>query len=90
MYVLLLLIDRFARQWCLHFRPIGPHGAQVGYGLGSGTSCLGWTVAKAVITGPDLRGAGGAEPKPRSNRRHPTKPFQLYFSLMIDAYETTT
>ena len=34
----------------------------------------------------------GAGPGPRrpNSRRPPTKPFIFYFSLMIDAYETTT
>jgi len=27
-------------------------------------------------------------PRPPTNRRPPTKPFQFYFSLMIDAYES--
>jgi len=27
---------------------------------------------------------------PTTSRRSPTKPFTFYFSLMIDAYETTT
>ena len=36
------------------------------------------------------RGAGGPRHRPPTNRGLPTKPFIFYFSLMIDAYETTT
>jgi len=32
----------------------------------------------------------GSSPRPLTNRENPTKPFIFYFSLMIDAYETTT
>ena len=45
----------------------------------------------AIDPGPDLRGAGGPGPcRHPTNREPPTKPFIFYFSLMIDAYETTT
>ena len=37
--------------------------------------------------GPDLR---GADPRHPTNRGPPTKQFIFYFSIMIDAYETTT
>jgi len=42
------------------------------------------------FTGPDLRGQGDTGPKHPTNRRPPIKPFIFYFSLVIDAYETTT
>jgi len=54
------------------------------------------TVSVSVIVaqgypGPDLReGAKGPGPRPPTNKGFPTKPFIFYFSLMIDAYETTT
>jgi len=35
-------------------------------------------------------GPGGAGTTPATNRGPPTKPFMFYFSLKIDAYETTT
>jgi len=41
------------------------------------------------LAGPDL-GAGDSGLSPPTNRGPLTKPFQFYFSLMIDAYETTT
>ena len=41
-----------------------------------------------AYAGSDLRGPRG--PRPPINRGPPTKPFKFYFSLMIDAYETTT
>ena len=39
-----------------------------------------------VGTRPDLGGPWGPGPMPPTNRGLPTKSFQLYFSLMIDAY----
>ena len=50
-----------------------------------------WARAAHLYSGPDLRGrADGPGPRPPANRSPPTKPFIIYFSLMIDAYETTT
>jgi len=39
---------------------------------------------------PDFRGPRGPSPRPPTNRGPPIKPFIFYFSLMIDAYESTT
>ena len=37
-----------------------------------------------------FKGAGGPGSMPPTNRGPPTKQFISYFSLMVDAYETTT
>ena len=42
---------------------------------------------KVSFSGPHL---GGLGPRSSTNRGPPTKPFQFYFSLMVDTYETTT
>ena len=57
--------------------------------FGNGCSAVMEQCKSAAMPGPDLRGRG---PGPRlpSNSAPPTKPFVFYFSLMIDAYETTT
>jgi len=48
------------------------------------TTCL--ICSEFFHTKPDL---GGPGPRPPTNRGPPAKPIQFYFSLMIDAYETT-
>jgi len=46
------------------------------------------SVLALITTG--FKGAGGPGPRPPTNRGPPTELFIFYFSLMIDAYETTT
>jgi len=47
--------------------------------------------SKEALAWPDLSlGGRGRGPRPPTNRVPPNKPFIFYFSLMIDAHDTTT
>jgi len=50
-----------------------------------------YAVSFNIVSGPDLgvQGAQAGQPQASSHQKPPTKKFQFYFSLMIDAYETT-
>jgi len=57
--------------------------------LSRGAAGLGWERLIAGFAGTSS-GAGASTPRTPTNRRPPTEPFVFYFSLMTDAYETTT
>jgi len=52
-------------------------------------STVTWHVKHYVThTGPDLRGPGGPDPRPPTNRMPPTKSVIFYLSFMLVVYKT--